>query len=125
MTSRYWNMLAILGLLGLIALILIWNIWLVSPELQQVPLSIELALLLLPLAFLLRGILYKRVETHAYASFTAIFYAFIGFWFAFTPREEIYGYLILLLSFCLYLGGFKFAKMVGVKLPNGEKKETR
>lgn len=125
MTSRFWNLLAIFGLLGLVVLILVWNIWLVSPKLQHIPLSIELALLLLPLAFLVRGLLYKRVEPHAYASFTAIFYAFVGFWFVFTPGEEVYGYLILLLSFCLYLGGFKFAKMEGVKLESGEKRETR
>jgi len=114
--GKRWYWLAVVGLMGLIFWILAWNNWLAPKELQVLPLSIELAILLFPLAFLLRGVLNAKVETHAYASFISIFYAFIGFWFAFSPNEAIYGYVLLLFTFCMYLGGFLYAKTVGKPL---------
>lgn len=119
--GKRWYWLAVIGIMGLIFWILAWNIWLAPKGLQLLPLSVELAILLLPLALLLRGVLNAHVETHAYASFIAIFYAFLGFWFAFSPNEAIYGYIMLLFTFFMYLGGFLYAKTVGKPL---EKKET-
>ncbi|MGV6809853.1 MAG: DUF2069 domain-containing protein [bacterium] len=108
---RLWHKLSIIGLFGLLLWILLWNVWLAPSPLQVVPLSFELAVLLLPLAFLVRGILYGKVAAHAYASFAAIFYVFIGFWFTFTPDEMLYGLLILGWSSCLYFGGFFYARL--------------
>lgn len=108
---RFWHWLSLIGLFGLLLWILLWNVLLAPKALQALPLSVELALLLFPLAFLVRGILYGKVATHTYGSFAAIFYVFIGFWFTFTPDEMLYGLLILGWSSCLYFGGFFYARL--------------
>jgi uncharacterized membrane protein len=111
---KIWHWFSMIGVFGLLLWILLWNALLAPKALQALPLSFELALLLLPLAFLVRGILYGKVSTHAYASFAAIFYMFIGFWFTFTPDEMLYGLLILGFSSCLYFGGFFYARLSDV-----------
>ncbi|MEE9351053.1 MAG: DUF2069 domain-containing protein [Thiotrichaceae bacterium] len=103
-----WRILAITGLLGLIFLIIAWNGWL-SPV-QKIPRSIELLILLTPLLFFVRGILNGRYSTHVAVAFPGIIYFVLGVWYAFTPKEEIYGYLMILLSCMLYLGGFLYAR---------------
>ncbi len=105
-----WRILTIAGLLGLIFLIIGWNGWL-SP-IQKIPRSIELFILLIPLLFLVRGIFHGRYSTHVKATFPSIIYFILGVWYAFTPKEEVYGYLLILFSFMLYLGGFLYARTI-------------
>ena len=103
--------LAIGGLLGLVILIVLWNGWL-DPQ-QRVPRSIELSIMLFPLLFLVRGILGGRPPAHVHATLISLLYLSIGIWFAFTPGEEPYGYLMTTLSIMLYLGGFFVANVLG------------
>ena len=114
-----WRSCAVGGLLGLIALILLWNGWLTP--VQQFPRSLELLILLAPLLWLLRGILQGRNSSHVYAILVSLLYATLGAWYAFTPQEEPYGWLMIVLSAILYVGGFMSAKVTGEK-PTDQKK---
>ncbi len=105
-----WRILAISGLFGLIFLIILWNGWL-SP-IQVIPRSIELLILLTPLLFFVRGLLNGNYSTHVNAAFPALLYFLLGVWYALTPGEEVYGYLLVIFSFMLYLGGFLFARTI-------------
>ncbi|MEE9302790.1 MAG: DUF2069 domain-containing protein [Thiotrichaceae bacterium] len=105
-----WRTLAITGLLGLIFLIILWNGWL-SP-IQKIPRSLELLILLTPLLFFVRGILNGTYSTHVKTVFPGILYFVLGVWYALTPKEEIYGYLLIIFSFMLYLGGFLYARTI-------------
>jgi len=106
-----WRVLTLIGLFGLMLLILAWNGWLTP--IQKIPRSIELFILLVPLLLLVRGILHGRYSTHVKAAFPAgILYFILGVWYALTPEEEIYGYLLILFSFMLYLGGFLYARTI-------------
>ncbi len=101
---------AITGLFGLMGLIAAWNGWLTP--VQQVPLWLELLIFILPLALLIRGILRGLPATHVYATIVSLLYMVFGCWYAFTPQEEIYGYLMLLFAAMLYIGGFFGAKLL-------------
>ncbi|MEZ5476654.1 MAG: DUF2069 domain-containing protein [Thiolinea sp.] len=106
----FWRGLTMFSLFGLIGLICIWNGWLAP--LRQVPLWLELLIFILPLALLIRGILHGRAKTHVYAVMVSLLYMTFGVWFALTPGEAVYGYLMLGLSILLYLGGFFGAKQL-------------
>ena len=105
-----WRIFSIIGLLGMIFLILAWNGWL--SQIQKIPRSLEMLVLLVPLLLFVRGILYGRYSTHVKAAITAILYFLLGAWYSFTPQEEGYGYLLVLFSFMLYLGGFLYARTI-------------
>ena len=101
---------AIGGLFGLIGLISLWNGWLAP--VQQVPLWLEMLVFIFPLALLIRGILRGLPATHVYATIVSLIYLIFGCWYAFTPQEELYGYLMLLFATMLYIGGFFGAKLL-------------
>ena len=106
-----WRACAVSGLLGLIVLIVVWNGWL-SPT-QQFPRSIEILLLLLPLLPLVRGIIRGSNRSHVFSILVALLYATLGVWYLFSPHEAIYGWLMILASTLLYIGGFMSAKLTG------------
>lgn len=115
--TAFWYYLSLVGLLGLVILIIVWNAWLAPWETQVIPRPIEFAIFLLPLAFLTKGLVAGSTKTHAYASFTSLFYVSFGFWYLFTPLERMYGASMLLFSFMLYLGSFMYARQTMVKIP--------
>lgn len=121
MKAVHWQGLSIIGLIGLVILIIAWNAWLAPWETQVIPRSIEFAIFLLPLAFLAKGVFSGSTSVHAYASFTALFYVFFGFWYILTPLEEIYGAGMLFFGFLLYIGSFMFARKTMVKSPKKKK----
>ena len=118
--SRTWQITAIIGLVGLFFLIIIWNAWLAPSETQVLARPIEFAIFLLPLAFLTKGVFAGSTATHAYTSFTSLFYVSFGFWYLFTPLEEIYGAVMLFFSFLMYLGSFMYARQTMVKVPKSK-----
>lgn len=105
-----WRGVALTGFLGMIATIVIWNGWIDSH--QQAPRALEILILVSPLLFFVRGILAGRHSTHVKVTFVAILYFILGIWLAFTPNEEVYGFIVTLLSIFLYLGGFMTAKII-------------
>lgn len=109
-----WRTLAIAGLLGLIFWIILWNGWLTP--VQYLPRWLELLVLLPPLLYLVRGTLHGRIKTSVYAILISLLYATIGVWFAVSPPEQLYGYVMLALSVSLYAGSFMTAKVLGKQL---------
>lgn len=98
----FWRFLAATGILGLLALIVLWNGWLTP--VQHFPRSIEIAVMSLPLLLFVRGVLYGRRDTFIAATLLSFPYGLIGIWYVFSPRESIYGYLMLAFSLCLFFG---------------------
>lgn len=109
-----WRTLAIAGLLGLIFWIILWNGWLTP--VQYLPRWLELLVLLPPLLYLVRGTLHGRIKTSVHAILISLLYATIGVWFAVSPAEQLYGYILLALSVSLYAGSFMTAKVLGKQL---------
>jgi len=98
----FWRTLAAIGILGLVILIVLWNGWL-SPV-QEIPRSIEIAILVIPLLFFVRGILHGQRNTFIAVTLLSFPYALIGIWYIYSEQEAIYGYLMLLASLFLFFG---------------------
>ena len=106
-----WRACAVSGLLDLIILIVVWNGWLSTT--QQFPRSIEIFILLLPLLPLVRGIIRGSNRSHVFSILVSLLYATLGVWYLFSPHEAVYGWLMILMSSLLYIGGFMSAKLTG------------
>lgn len=105
-----WRNLASFGLIGLVLWIVLWNGWL-TPY-QRVPRWLELLLLLTPLLLLLRGVLYSRPKALFYSLLASLVYVTMGVWYVLEPPEQLYGYLLIVLSVCLYVGAFMSLRVV-------------
>lgn len=104
------RVLTLIGYFGLLALILNWFTWLAPPV--QVPRSLVLAALCLPLLFPLRGLLHARRYTHQWVGFLSLFYFMIGVDVAYNqpglPRAL--GLAMILLSLLLLAGSSLYAR---------------
>ena len=98
----FWRVLAAIGIIGLLVLIVLWNGW--FTPIQQFPRSVEIAVLSFPLLFFVRGILYGKRDTFIAATLLSFPYVLIGIWYVFSSQESIYGYLMTILSMCLFFG---------------------
>jgi uncharacterized membrane protein len=111
--------IAVSGYFGLIVLLLAWLTWLSPP--QSIPISIALFLMLVPLLFPLRGILYGRPYTFAWASFLALFYLTHGVVEAYsTPEDRWLAILEVLLSITFYSGSMFYARFRGREIRESE-----
>ncbi|OQX13714.1 MAG: hypothetical protein BWK73_11390 [Thiothrix lacustris] len=106
-----WRNLTLFSLLGLIGLIVLWNSLLTA--VQYVPLWLEIPLLIVPLVWLVRGILQGNVQTHVLAVLMSLLYLLLGIWVVLDPQERLYGYALIFLSVGLYAGAFMTAKILG------------
>jgi len=97
-----WRALAAFGIVGLVILIVLWNGWL-SPV-QDFPRSIEIAVLAAPLLYFIRGVLHGQRDTFIAVMLLSFIYVLMGIWYIYAPEEKLYGYLMLLLSLCLFFG---------------------
>jgi uncharacterized membrane protein len=106
---------AIGGYFGLIALLLAWLGWLSPPT--ALPISLAMALMLVPLLFPLRGILHGRAYTFAWASFLALFYFIHGVVEAYSsPEDRWLAVLEIILSVAFYSGSMLYARYRGREL---------
>ena len=110
---------------ALIALLLAWYSWLSPPEV--LPVSLVLFVMLVPLLFPLRGILYGRAYTFAWASFLALFYFTHGVVEAYSnPQERWLALAEVVLSVTFYTGSMLYARYRGRELKAETKKaDTR
>jgi uncharacterized membrane protein len=111
---RRARIIALCGYFGLLLLLPLWYAWLSPP---QLPLGFVLGLLLLPLLFPLRGLLYGRPYTYAWSSFLALFYfihAVVELYS--TPHDRYLALLELLLSVSFYVGSVMYARLGGREL---------
>jgi uncharacterized membrane protein len=114
---RLTHFAALLGYFGLLLLLMVWTIWLTPPHSTHLPTSLALVLLVGPLMFPLRGLLHGRAYTHAWASFLALFYLFLGISNAWSSSDQrLLAGLEILFSSLLYLGGMFYARLRGKQL---------
>jgi uncharacterized membrane protein len=74
--TKIWRITTLVGYFGLLSLLVAWTAWLAPP--QALPRSLVLIMLVGPLLFLLRGILYGRTKAHLGIGLLAIFYFVAG-----------------------------------------------
>jgi len=74
--ARIGRIMTLVGYFGLLALIVNWFTWLAPPV--NVPRSLVLAALAIPLLFPLRGIIHARRYTHQWVGFLSMLYFAIG-----------------------------------------------
>ncbi len=108
---------ALLGYFGLFFLLMVWIIWLRPEETARLPTSLSLLLLVGPLMFPLRGMLHGRAYTHAWVSFLALFYLFLGISEAWSGSPQpLLAALEIVFSTLLYLGAMFYARLRGKQL---------
>ncbi|HEY0719752.1 MAG TPA: DUF2069 domain-containing protein [Gammaproteobacteria bacterium] len=108
---------ALLGYFGLFFLLMVWIIWLRPEGAARLPTSLSLLLLVGPLMFPLRGMLHGRAYTHAWVSFLALFYLFLGItevWGG--SQQPLLATLEIVFSTLLYLGAMFYARLRGKQL---------
>lgn len=109
----YW--VGVTGYFGLIALLLAWFGWLSPPTV--IPVSVALFIMLVPLLFPLRGILYGRAYTFAWASFLSMIYFIHGVVEAYSsPDDRWLALLEVALSVAFYTGSMLYARFRGKEI---------
>ena len=110
-----WTALA--GYFGLLGLIVSWFTVIAPPV--QVPRSLLLIVLAVPLLLPLRGLLHARRYTHQWVSFLSLFYFMIGVdvWFNRGPDQSWLGALMVLFSLLLFAGSIFFARYTPLARP--------
>lgn len=112
-TIAYW--VALGGYFGLLLLLVAWLGWISPPV--GLPISIALAFMTIPLLFPLRGLLYGRPYTFAWASFLSLIYFIHGVVEAYsTPEDRYLAILEILLSVAFYTGSMLYARFRGREL---------
>lgn len=110
--SRWLTLTAYFALL---ILMMLWQTVLAPP--QIVPVSVALVLLVGPLLFPLRGLLYGRPYTHAWTSFLVLIYFIHGIVEAWSdPGVRRLASLEILFSVLLYSGALLYARYRGRQL---------
>ncbi|MEH6455709.1 MAG: DUF2069 domain-containing protein [Cocleimonas sp.] len=102
--------MAALGILGLIILIVIWNSWLTP--IQEYPRSVEILFFAGPLLFFIRGILHARRYSMVIITMVSFAYILMGVWYILSVDEKVYGYLLLALSFLMFLGSLMYVWVI-------------
>ena len=104
------RVLTLLGYFGLLLLIVNWFTWIAPPE--QVPRSLVLAGLTIPLLFPLRGIIHARRYTHQWIGFLSMLYFVIGVdvWYNHQAIEQLLGMSMVLFSLLLMIGSSLYSR---------------
>lgn len=102
--------LTLVGYFGLLLLIVNWFTWLAPTT--QVPRSLVLAGLSIPLLFPLRGIIHARRYTHQWVGFLSMLYFIIGVdvWYYHQTLEQFLGMLMVILSLLLMVGSSMYSR---------------
>jgi uncharacterized membrane protein len=101
---------ALVGYVGLWCLLALWYGWLAPPA--HLPVATALALLLVPLAFPLPGLLTGKRYTYAWSSMLSLLYFAHGVSEAWTvPAERAYGLLEIGLSLLWFTGAVVYVRL--------------
>ncbi|MCC8999161.1 MAG: DUF2069 domain-containing protein [Candidatus Contendobacter sp.] len=104
-----WRKVALISYFGLFWLLFFWFAWLEPPI--RIPVALVLILLVGPLLFPLRGLLYGRPYTHAWTSFLALFYFAVGIFHAAGPMARPWlAWLDIGFSGLLFLGAVLYVR---------------
>lgn len=122
---QFMRWLTLFGYFGLILLHLNWHTWYLPPE--QVPRSLILIAVLVPLLLPLRGLLHARPYTHAWASMLSLPYFGLGVDTAFNrlPPESWLGLAEVFLSLCMFTGCVLFVHFGKTGKKGKKSKETK
>lgn len=107
-----WRWVSLVSYFSLLTLVLLWNTLLSPPA----PAMVAPTLLFqgLPLMFPLRGLLHGRAYTHAWTSFLALYYFFIGVGDAYSDDvDQVYGAIMVAGSVGLFFGCMLYARFQG------------
>lgn len=108
-SSHFYYALTLCGYFCLLALLIAWNVWLVPPTIF--PVVIVLIFYIGPLLIPLRGILNKKLYTHAWTHFLALFYFMVGVMIAAANAEERwYAVAQVVFSIILFVGSMMFVR---------------
>ncbi|ASJ76088.1 DUF2069 domain-containing protein [Granulosicoccus antarcticus] len=104
------RLMTLVGYFGLLLLIINWFSWIAPPE--QVPRSLTIAGLAIPLLFPLRGIIHARRYTHQWVGFLSMLYFIIGVdvWFNQQAIEQLLGMSMVLFSLLLMVGSSMYSR---------------
>ncbi len=108
-----YNTMCIVGLVSIIFLVILWNGWISTT--QEVPRSLEIMALTFPQLICLFGVLRRYYRPHVFATFSAIFFFLLGFWYCTEPAEAVYGYILVLFSLIQFIGGYYFARLTMIR----------
>ncbi|MFT5895414.1 MAG: putative membrane protein [bacterium] len=116
--------LTLVGYFGLLLLIVNWFTWLAPTT--QVPRSLVLAGLSIPLLFPLRGIIHARRYTHQWVGFLSMLYFIIGVdvWYYHQTLEQFLGMLMVILSLLLMVGSSMYSRYTPTPLEQLKPIET-
>jgi len=99
----------LLGYFGLLILLTLWIIVLAPPK--HLPVAVVLLLMVGPLLFALRGVLYGRPYTHAWLSMLSLLYFTHGVVETWSnSAERLYAALEVVCSVLLFLGSMFYAR---------------
>ncbi len=100
------------GYFGLLILLLNWFTWYSPP--QEIPRSLVLIFVVVPLLTPLRGLLYGKRRTHQWANFLALPYFAMGIDYAFNYGVDAHlGWLVILFSLMFWIGCIYYSKYTG------------
>lgn len=105
--------IALVGYFGLMLVLMNWFLWIAPPT--QVPRSLLLIALVIPLLFPLRGLVHGNRYTYQWACFLSMFYFIIGVdvWFNRVGTEALMGALTVLFSILFCIGTMYYSKFTG------------
>ncbi|MFO7603772.1 MAG: DUF2069 domain-containing protein [Gammaproteobacteria bacterium] len=109
LSRHFYRWLTLLSYFGLLLLLMLWFTWL-APS-QTVPTSLMLLLVLGPLMFPLRGLLYGRTYTYAWSSLLILAYFIHGVVEAYAnPQVRILAVLEIILTCLFYIGAILYPR---------------
>ena len=112
--------LTLFGYFSLMISLYSWH--LIINDTEKHLMSIIVLLQIGPLLFPLRGLLNKKVYTHAWSMYLAIYYFIVGVWYGAGENSFIFGLVVVFTSLCFFAGTAIFTRYGGKaeKIVNNE-----
>ena len=107
--AGHWLTLA--GYFSLMAGLYSWHLLINDTEKHLI--SIIHVLQIGPLLFPLRGLLKKKLYTHAWSMYMAIYYFIVGVWYAAGKESFLFGLYVVATSLMFFLGTALFTRYSG------------
>lgn len=98
----------LISFIALAALLLVWN--LCFANIPDRLLWVIIAMHLVPLLLLAPGLIIGNARAHAWTCFVVNIYFIQGVLAAFDPNKALYGWLLTILSFCLFCAAMMYTR---------------
>jgi uncharacterized membrane protein len=108
----YCHITALAGFFGLFALLMLWNTVLMPSS--HYPVALILLIVVMPLLLPMRGLLYQKPRSCAWAAYISLIYFVHGSTEAYVNADErLYASLEILLSLMLFFGATFYIRLAG------------